>query len=135
MSKCEYSDKYENCSDSDILYDDDRCLFHSSDRNKGNTIFIEALQKKTQFDFTGYVFPVLMEHIIFSKEAIREGSKSSTITFDKKMIFKQASFFKGIVFSDMIFEESIDMSECQFYEKCSFIRRNFKRSTKETIYG
>ncbi len=126
MNKCEYSDKYENCSDGDSLYNDGKCLFHSSDINKDTSSFREALQKKEEFDFTGYVFPVEVEYRIFHEEAIKKDSESSTITFNKKMIFKQASFLQGIMLSNSIFEESIDMSECQFYGQCDFSKSEFK---------
>ena len=131
MSKCEYYYKYANgeseqCGE-DSLSGDDKCIFHSSNENKDPGMFKAAFQKKDPveevFDFSGYVFPVQVEHNMFPLEAI-EG-ESSTLTFNKKMIFKQASFLKGITFSNMIFNESIDMSECRFYGECYFNKSEF----------
>ncbi|MFW0885022.1 hypothetical protein ACMCNP_08320 [Candidatus Acidulodesulfobacterium sp. H_13] len=126
MSKCEDSDEYENCSDGDILYElDNKCLFHSDDNNKDTSDFIQALQKKEGSDFNGYVFPVEVEYSIFHQEVIKKGSESSTITFDKEMIFKKAHFLKGIMLAGLIFEKSINMSECKFHEECDFKEKSF----------
>ncbi len=127
MSKCEDSDEYENCSDGDILYElDNKCLFHSDDNNKDTSDFIQALQKKEGSDFNGYVFPVEVEYSIFHQEVIKKGSESSTITFDKEMIFKKAHFLKGIMLAGLIFEKSINMSECKFHEECDFKESEFQ---------
>ena len=127
---CGYIYKYANgdskqCEE-DSLAKDDKCIFHSSNINKDADIFKEALQEKEKFDFTGYIFPVEVTNDIFPKEAIKKGSESSIIIFNKKMIFKHASFLTGITFSNMIFEESINMSECQFHGECYFNGSEFK---------
>ncbi len=129
MSQCGYDYKYANgqskqCAEVS-LPNDDKCVFHSSDISKGST-FIKAFQDKEEFDFTGYVFPVELKDDIFPKEAIKEGSESSTTTFNTKLIFKQTSFLKGVTLSYSIFEESIDMSECQFHGDCYFNGSEFK---------
>lgn len=131
MNQCVHYYKYANGKseqgEEPSLSNDDKCIFHSSDRSKDMRGFIDALRHKDDFNFTGYVFVAELTPDVLPVEAIEKGSEfSENITINKKLIFRQATFLRGITFSNMIFEESIDMSECQFHGECYFNESEFK---------
>lgn len=106
---------------------DDMCIFHSLNPIKNIEEFKNELNKKTDMDFEGYVFPIELDGMIL-KNIIAPGSESSPgkIIMTNQINFKKAIFLKGITLSNILFKQRLDMAECTFLGICNFSNSEFK---------
>jgi hypothetical protein len=139
--KCSYEIEFPDykCS-REALPGDEHCIFHSKDiegkKDKFNDAFWKEFERQKEheeiYDFTGFVFPVVIsfKEKTFEKDAYFSSTKFSAVAdfsvsqFSGEADFVYAKFSKGANFGDAHFSVA-DFMEVKFFEEAYFSGTQF----------